>query len=65
MTSFRRRLDLGGNAAMELSPIGDIGTLVWIALPGESAAASDAIGRLTRLLRWVWPGRAHAEVEVQ
>ena len=59
-----RRLDLGGNPAMDLSPLGDIDALVWITLPGEIAAAPDAIGRLTRL-RWVWPGRAHAEVEVQ
>ena len=49
-----RRLDLGGNPTTDLSPLGDVGSLVWLALPGEAVGASaDTLGRLTGL-RWVW-----------
>ncbi len=52
-----RRLDLGGNPVSDLSPLGDVASLEWIALPGQSAAAADALARLTGL-RWMWPGTA-------
>ena len=49
-----RRLDLAGNPTTDLSPLGDISSLVWLALPGEAVGASaDTLGRLTGL-RWVW-----------
>ena len=43
-----RRLDLGGNPTTDLSPLGDISSLVWLALPGEAVGPSaDTLGRLT------------------
>ena len=53
-----RRLNLAGNPVSELSPLGDVETLVWLTLPGDSVGlGAEPLGRLTRL-RWVW---GHAE----
>ena len=44
------RLDVGGNLARDASPLGDVGSLVWLRLP-EAAQASA--GRVVGLC-WLW-----------
>ena len=46
-----RRLDLGGTPAADFSPVGDIGTLVWLRLPANADGAP--VDRLVRL-RGLW-----------
>ncbi len=54
--SALRRLDLGGNPAADLSPVGDLGTLVWLRVPASAEAPAE---RLVRL-RWLWRRESEA-----
>ncbi len=60
-----RRLDVGGNPVADASPLGDLGTLVWLRLPAAAeapagqprAAALAAPGGRRRLAGARSPGR--------
>ena len=48
-----RRLDLTGNAVVDVSALGEVSGLLWLRLPGNPVSDIAPLGRLEQL-RWLW-----------
>ena len=47
------RLDLSGNAVVDVSALGDVSGLVWLQLLGNPVSNAFLLGQIEQL-RWLW-----------